>query len=745
MPWQLTPYTLPLVVTVGFLLLFGGYIWRLGHTRTNRTRGTTLAALLMVVAAEWVLAYLLTLSSTELGSKLLWNRFEFLGMAFLPVVWFAYVLWYTGRTEWLTRRVFGGIGGVAAGFTVLAWANGFHFLIWEQSTLESIGSFVVVQHDLGPAFWAFVAFIYSLQLASALLLGNTVLESRGILRWQAGVLLGFALFPGAAGLVDLAGLPIFRGLNIAALATVVTSVVGAVTVLECKWLDLSPVGRDQLVDAVTEPLIVIDADDRIVDLNPPATRLAETTTTAAVGQPLDTLFPTLATTFPTHEDGENRELELSVDGTHRTFDVRVSPLRARGTEQAGEVIILHDITARKRAEKQVRTQSTKIERLHSVAQDLAAARSTDEIYQIAVDGAADVLDCSVCRAATVDGNALYPQASSADEPVDDCPPVSLSTGYAGYSYTAGEIIVIDDLTDTRSAASQQSSSTGTPTPSASSAPSTTATTQEPIQKQELKRALLSAPLGDVGVLQALSTEAAAFDEQDAELVELLVSHVEIALDRVAAEDELRQERDRLDEFASVISHDLRNPLNVAQGRLDLAMEEIENKHLEPANQALTRMDALIDDLLTLAREGQTVGTTDQIALEGVVKTAWNSLETAHANLAIEEELPTIEADESRLCELFENLFRNAVEHGGEDVSITVGQVEAGFYVADDGPGIPADKRDEVFESGYSTNPDGTGFGLAIVRKIADAHGWEVDITESESGGARFECSGVRIV
>ena len=112
----------------------------------------------------------------------------------------------------------------------------------------------------------------------------------------------------------------------------------------------------------------------------------------------------------------------------------------------------------------------------------------------------------------------------------------------------------------------------------------------------------------------------------------------------------------------------------------------------------------------------------------------------------------------------ENLIRNAVEHGGDDVAITVGSLgdrkadggddgangeatektsgEVGFFVEDDGPGIPEANRDEAFDAGYSTSREGTGFGLRIVEQVATAHGWSVRVTESREGGARFEVTGV---
>ena len=110
----------------------------------------------------------------------------------------------------------------------------------------------------------------------------------------------------------------------------------------------------------------------------------------------------------------------------------------------------------------------------------------------------------------------------------------------------------------------------------------------------------------------------------------------------------------------------------------------------------------------------------------------------------QSELEPVEADYDRLCQLLENLFRNAIEHGGEDVTVRVGVLDDGFYIEDDGPGISEDVQEEVFDVGYSTSPDGTGFGLSIVKEITEAHGWKIAITEGTADGARFEITGVEL-
>ena len=254
------------------------------------------------------------------------------------------------------------------------------------------------------------------------------------------------------------------------------------------------------------------------------------------------------------------------------------------------------------------------------------------------------------------------------------------------------------------------------------------------------------------------------------------------------EQELERKNDRLEEFASVVSHDLRNPLNVAQGHLELARAEIENEHLTTVADAHGRMARLIQDLLTLAREGEIIDETEPVELAALGEECQQNLAATDATLSIRIDR-TVVADRDRLRQLLENLIRNSVEHGstgprsqtyednvehgstgprsqthednvehasagddadseatrgGSGVTITIGELHegTGFYVEDDGPGIPKADRERVFESGYSSSDSGTGFGLRIVERITDAHGWSVRATEGTDGGARFEFSDV---
>jgi PAS domain S-box-containing protein len=213
-------------------------------------------------------------------------------------------------------------------------------------------------------------------------------------------------------------------------------------------------------------------------------------------------------------------------------------------------------------------------------------------------------------------------------------------------------------------------------------------------------------------------------------------------ERVEQERRLRRKKDRLDEFASVVSHDVRNPLNVAQARATLLQETVESEHLPPLVRALDRIQSIVEDTLELARQGDTVGHREPIAMTELVGRGWGMIDSGDATLEIADEF-VVHGDPDRLQQVFENLFRNSVEHGGDGVTVRVGRTsEGGFYVEDDGPGIPEEDRDAIFAPGETSRSDGTGFGLPIVGRIAEAHGWRVAVTDGSDGGARFEFRGV---
>ncbi|WP_436934914.1 two-component system sensor histidine kinase NtrB [Halovenus marina] len=204
--------------------------------------------------------------------------------------------------------------------------------------------------------------------------------------------------------------------------------------------------------------------------------------------------------------------------------------------------------------------------------------------------------------------------------------------------------------------------------------------------------------------------------------------------------QLERQIEQLERFASVISHDLRDPLNTAQAKVRLAQRDCDSEKLDELLEVHGRMETLIEDVLMLAKQGKVAGETEPVDLNEAVDLAWATVGAPDTATLQTADPPLVKADDERLRALLENLFRNAVMHGGPEVTLSVGPLteHRGFYVADDGPGIPEEERADVFEYGHTTAAEGTGLGLSIVQSIAEAHGWAVSVTESDTGGARFE-------
>lgn len=370
--------------------------------------------------------------------------------------------------------------------------------------------------------------------------------------------------------------------------------------------------------------------------------------------------------------------------------------------------------------------SARLANLHEATRTMMLAESREEVGRTAATAATDVLGFPLNTVRLYDPGTdrLMPTAVSdgVEELAGDRTPYERGETIQWEAYDGGDPLVFDDITDIDDDVPRSGSGS-----------------------------MLIAPLGEHGVLTLGSTTEGGIDPADVELARVLAANVEAAMDRARRRaalaertESLRRKNERLDEFAAIVSHDLRNPLNVTRGYVELAIEEDDTAHLPAAVEALDRMDDLVDATLSLARQGRDVEEAEMEPTDvgRLAREAWAVVDAPAATLVVDD-APTVAADPERLRTLLENCLRNAVDHAGPDVTVVVGESDEGFFVADDGPGVDPGDRDAMFDRGFTTADDGTGFGLATVADIARAHDWTTGACESADGGFRLEFDGSR--
>lgn len=566
MSWQQTPYTLPLIaaamVSVGLLVV---------AYRSRDNRGAMGLIGVLVAAITWSVADAVRLSSTQITVKLLMNDVRFFGPVLVTVSVFLFAAEYTNREEWLTPERVAALFVVHAVTLVLVFTNTWHHLVRQDIAIDQSVDFVLMDITWGPWYYVHALYSYLLLVAAAVMLLLKLSQSTDVqtYRGQALAILIATLVPWGMNAAFIAGV---TKVDLTSLGFTVTGSMFAVAVFRYQILDILPIARSTVVDNMEEGYIVLGPNDNVVDVNEKATEILDVRKEHIIGTPIQAVYKGYQEILDRFEEEQETRDQINVerDGEVRYYDVDISPIYDQRNEFTGRVVIIRDITAQERQQRQLERQKAQLER----------------------------------------------------------------------------------------------------------------------QKDQLER-----------------------------------------------------QNERLEDFASIVSHDLRNPINVVSGRIELARMSPDEKHFDEMEEGLERMESIIDDMLMMARQGQAVSKTELVSLPTIARDAWSNVDTKSATLDVEC-TREIQADRGRLLQIFENLFRNAIDHGRADVSVRVGDVEGGFFVEDDGPGIPEPEREDVLEKGYTTADDGTGFGLSIVETAAQAHGWDIEISEGENSGARFEIHGV---
>jgi len=394
--------------------------------------------------------------------------------------------------------------------------------------------------------------------------------------------------------------------------------------------------------------------------------------------------------------------------------------------------LARDITERKEREQQLQA-------LSEATEELSYARTPDEVAETAVDIAGRILDQPLTAVWRYEAETdrLVPWAAS-----DRAQGLASSSGGVGpippdsaemAAFRDGEPTLIDDYS----------------------------AIDDPGHPETPLGSLLLIPLGEHGLLTVGTDEVAPFTAPERNLLSILASNATAAFQRADREqaletykDKLEESNENLQEFAYIASHDLQEPLRSVTSYLDLLAteygDELEGEgefYIERAESNASRMSAMIDALLAYSRVKTEGGTFDTVAAETVVAETLDSLgvliNESEARIRTGS-LPTVTADENQLGQVFQNLLKNAIEHGGEPPEIEITATDAGdaweFAVADNGPGVPEPQQDRIFEIFQQGNTDGdgeAGIGLAICERIVSRHRGDIWV-DADGSGSTFK-------
>ena len=660
----------------------------------NREKSTAVYLMLsMAACVGWVLVYGLSIAVSNAAFSEAMTVMRNVFTATAAFFW-VYLSVEYADLEWPKHPALVAVLAALPVVNLLVGAtNPWHHLMFTPESTMQNGIFIP---EFGPYFYVHAGMAYLMLTGTLAIYLLEFKNSRGVYRRQvAALILGMVLIWVGSLLFVTGALPI-GNFDLTPIAIALSGAIMLTALFRYDLLELPPVARKTIIENMDDGVLALDNDGRIIDMNPRMEELVDVESDP-VGESIDVLLAEYPDLLESIRAGETA-VTVAVDGEQRFFDVNISPVYDSGDRmnlldeeatQIGRTVVVRDITDQKRKERE-------LERSREL---LARTQELGDVGGWEYDVEADTVRWT-------DG--MY-QVCGVPKSFEPTPETTLELYRTEDSAAVRECI------------------------------QTAITLGESFEHE----GQLTTPSGETKwvTMHGKPSERAADGR---------VQTIRGALRDVTAtrrrERELERQNEQLDRFASIVSHDLRNPLGIAQTYIDFAEETGEEDDFEAVRESLVRMDDMIEDILNFARTGGTVEETEPVSLPALAREAWENVETGASSLEVPDTGATVEADPNRLLHVFENCYRNAVEHNDDPVAIRVGidtddaERVTGFAIEDDGTGIPPERRDEVLDHGVTTREEGTGFGLSIVSAIVAAHSWQVSVEESKEGGARIAFS-----
>ena len=335
------------------------YVWR-------RRPTTTIAGLLAVLlgAVLWSVCYALELSAGDLVGREYWGDLKYVGVCLLPPVYLAFVLQCSGHTRW--PRWLGPVLTLEPlAVLILLATEATHDLVRFYPAGATLATAQAA--EAGPLFWPHLLYNNALVWTATVLLVVTLSRMSGLYRRQSVVLVAAILLPILLNLLFNLQVEPFRQVDLTPFAFVLTTAVLVWGVYQFSLLDLRPVARSQIFKTISDPVLVLDPNGRVLDANPAAGRLIERPVAEIVGQPVTQLLPTWSATVTEamaagvdqaspEGSGEPRrgapvDREVTRDG--RIYELAISALPDRQRQSGGHLVVARDVTERRQVEEQL--------------------------------------------------------------------------------------------------------------------------------------------------------------------------------------------------------------------------------------------------------------------------------------------------------------------------------------------------------------------------------------------------------
>ncbi|MBU7025851.1 MAG: PAS domain S-box protein, partial [Theionarchaea archaeon] len=362
--WQETPYTIPLIVAAAITAISAVYIWR-----RHRVAAAKTAALILLVGAGWVVVYVLELGSTSLHTKIFWSKLQYLNVITVSVAWLVFTLQYTGREKWVTRRNLALLSIVPIITLLLVFTNEYHGLIWRDVILVTEDLFLLSKYIHGVWFWVHTVYSYLLILVGCFLLILMLIRSRHLYRWQIIALLLAAFFPMLQNMLYLLGLEPLSYLGMIVVTFPVVCVAVAWSIFRFRPQDIVPVARGTVIDGMSDGVIVLDPQNHIIDVNSSAQQVTGYPPSELIGQCIVDVWPEWSQIELNDEVQSDKEITVNLKDGQHIYDVRISPLTDWRGRLVSQVVVLRDVTDRKKAEELLYESKEKFRTIFEHAND----------------------------------------------------------------------------------------------------------------------------------------------------------------------------------------------------------------------------------------------------------------------------------------------------------------------------------------------------------------------------------------